>query len=1037
MVKLKFVILFVCSVYFLNAQKNQIEIEGKIIDQIKKTGIEFVSILQNGKQVGISNNLGYFKIKTTDGVVLDFTINGYEKKSFKVIKNISNLIIELSPITNELEVVTAFGIKKSPKALTYSTAYVSGKEIASTQRNSLVNGLQGRVAGLSISPTNGLAGSSNQIVLRGFNSLYDNTPLFIIDGVVVNNSSVQENNPNTGLISGRGENRQNDYANRINDISPEDIESVSVLKGPEATALYGSQASSGAIIITLKKGSTNGRLNVSYSPNIRVSKFQNLPSILYGYNAGSNGVNSDVFSYFGTKLSETTPRFDNINNFFETGITNNQNISIEVGKADKNIRASINYLDDKSPVPNNTFKRINYTITGFYKYKNLFDLTASSSIIFSDNIKPLRGINGFLQSLYIWPETNDIRNWKTQDQTKIALFSANPNSDQDNPLFSAYKVRSGEKLSRNTNSLGINIYPAKWLVLSGRFGYENYYQENFTQYDSSSFFISRIVKGLQDNYYKKYNGYNHTITAAFSHSIKDYNFRLMLGTMYQNYEDQIVSVSGNGLLDFIRTDSSNITTAKLYSNNYLRNGLPNYSIYRQFALFAELSINWKKMIFFNSTIRKEESSVFPEKNRNYYYPSAGISVILSEIFPTINSGILNYWKIRTTFANTARAISPYSNQAILQPNLGSGGGYNYGFTKANEDLKPERQETFEIGTELNLFSNRLKLDLTFYQNTNYDLIFENFRSSYGTGFILNTLNVGVNQNKGLEISLDYLIVNNKNFSWKTKFNFSKVNNKILELYYNAPELYNSDTWVYANARNGLIPGGSGGSITSFGYLRDENTGKIIIDRNTGLPRLDALYFRKRGDRTPDFTLGWQNILTYKNLSISFLWDLKVGGDIVNLTDMYLTRSGRSTRTADRLMSRVVDGILDEGIFIDAQNKAYITNPKPNNIVITPYYQNSYYANLPEEEFIEKNINWFRLRDFTISYSINPKSLTKYIKSLSIYTTITDPILFTNYTGGDPQVSVSGAGSRGTGGWGFDYLNIGTPISITLGLRANF
>ncbi|MCX8481750.1 MAG: TonB-dependent receptor, partial [Sediminibacterium sp.] len=648
-----------------------------------------------------------------------------------------------------MEVVTAFGIKKSPKSLTYSIANVSGKEIANSQKNNLVNGLQGRVAGLSISPTNGLAGSSNQIVLRGFNSLYDNSPLFIIDGVVVNNSSVQENNPNTGLISGRGENRQNDYANRINDISPEDIESVSVLKGPEATALYGSQASSGAIIITLRKGgSTNGKINVSYNPNLRISKFQNLPSIFYGYNAGNNGVNADVFSYFGTKISDTTKTFDNINNFFGTGISNNQNISLDYGTAEKNIRASINYLDDKSPVPNNTYKRINYTLTGFYKYKNLLDLTASSSLIFSENIKPLRGINGFLQSLYIWPENNDIRNWKNQDQTKIPLFNANPNADQDNPLYSAYKVRSGEKVNRISNSLSINIYPTKWVTLAGRFGYETYNQENYTQYDSNSFFISRILKGAQDNYYKKYYGYNHTITATFNHSIKDYNFKFLLGTMYQNYEDQIIAVSGNGLLDFNRTDSGNISTSKLYNNNFLKNRLPNYSIYRQFAVFAEFSVNWQKKIFFNSTIRKEESSVFPEKNRNYYYPSAGLSLILTELFPTLNTDFLSYWKLRTTLANTARAISPYSNQAILQPNLGSGGGYNYGFTKANENLKPERQETFEIGTEITLFSNRLKLDVTYYQNTNYDLIFENFRSSYGTGFILNTLNVGVNQNKG-------------------------------------------------------------------------------------------------------------------------------------------------------------------------------------------------------------------------------------------------------------------------------------------------
>jgi len=338
---------------------------------------------------------------------------------------------------------------------------------------------------------------------------------------------------------------------------------------------------------------------------------------------------------------------------------------------------------------------------------------------------------------------------------------------------------------------------------------------------------------------------------------------------------------------------------------------------------------------------------------------------------------------------------------------------------------------------MRLFKSKLGFDFTFYNTLNEKQIAENFRASYGTGFVLNTINVGSTRNKGVEVSLDFNPVTRKDFSWNMRFNFNKMWNEVVSLPANVPEFYISDTWTFGNARGGLITGGPTTAITAFGYTRN-NAGSILIDPANGQPIVDQS-FKVRGDRNPDFTLGWVNTLRYRNWGLSFLWDLKVGGDIFNATDMYLTQRGISSRTDDRLTPRVIEGVLKDG-------KENSSSPTKNTIVIIPAYSDGYYGTgastttfLPEEEFIEHNVNWFRLRDITLSYNFSQNMLRKwnFVKSLGFFVTANDLVLFTNYSGADPAVNGTTAGTRGVGGWGFDYGNIGTPISVNVGLRVGF
>ena len=979
---------------------------------------------------------GNYSIRANNNQTLVFTSVNFQRLELSVGTRTS-IRAEMKQVQTQLDevVVVALGREAKPEELGYSVQGLKGDEVKETQNENFVNALQGRIAGVTVNQTGGQAGASSQIVLRGFNSLsLDNTPLFVVDGVVADNSTLSEGGGGASLgLAGdpANANRANDYSNRISDINPNDIASITVLKGPEATALYGSQASSGAIIITTKKAKPTGKIVVSYDNSFRAQKFNRMPETMNVYSGGTNGVPAAQFTAFGPRYEYGQPYFRNVDNFFKPGFSQLHNLSLEYGKKNVSFRVSGSTFNQTSPIPENTYDRYNVRFSNTTKIGKFIEISPSLAYIKTNNFKPIRGGSGYLISLLAWPATNDIRKYEDDNGLKIPLFSSNPNSDFDNPLYSVYKNRSGDVMNRIMASTGVKINPFKWLSLSGIFGYDTYSQDGYSKYDSMSFYLTRAQKGQLTNYWRDYYGYNHTITATASKAIGQFTTRLMVGNMWQDYETQQWSVTGTNLKDANSTDSSitDPATRVRLNNNTLKN-LPNYSIRRSNAYFGEASIGWKGAIYLTYSHRFEESSIFPKQNRKYDYPAGSLSVIVTDLIPGIKSDIMDFWKLRGSLASTARSSSPYANQPFFNINTGSGGGYYLGFNNNNPDLSPEQQKTFEVGTELRTKDSRFSIDATYYNTKNENLIVENFRASYGTGFVLNTLNVGSNRNQGVEIAINYDVVKGSKFAWNTRFNFNKMWNKVLTLPANVPEFYLSDTWLYGNARGGLVVGGSTTTITAYGYLRNNN-GDILISPTTGLPIIDA-NFKVRGNRNPDFTLGWVNNMTFGNFKFSFLWDLKMGGDIFNATEDYLTGIGRSRRTYDRYVPRVVGGVLQDGM----ENTA---TPTKNTISITPAYNQAYYTTMPEEEFIEKDVNWLRLRDVSLSYAFGKPVVEqlKIIKSLSVFVTVNDPVLITNYRGADPQSNGVNAGARGVGGFGFDYGNLGTPLGINLGLRANF
>lgn len=1044
----------------LHAQQRTVT--GTILSDDNKTPLSGVTIRVKGtRRIVQTDANGKFSIQVAPEETLQVSYVGYESQDIKPGEG-NTVSISMKATTGTLDevVVTAMDIKRNPRELGYSVQTVKGSDIQETQRENFLNGLQGRVAGLTVTPTSGAAGASTGIILRGFNSTSGtNQPLFVIDGVVVDNSSLNSNSyGGTGVgLASDGANRNVDNTNRLADINPNDIESVTVLKGPEATALYGSQASSGAIVITTKRGkTTGGKVLIAYDNNFRLQRINRFAELNNEYGPGTNnGIPTPPpltgqFTSFGPKWPAGTKLYDNLNNFYRTGFSQNHNLGIDFGTKNVGFRLSGQYFNNTGVIPNNKYTKYSAKLSNTTKIGKYVTITPSFAYSHADNFKPIKGASSFLMSLYQWPVNNDIRNFEDDYGGKLTLFNANYNSDYDNPLWSAKNNVAGDVNTRMVATAGIDITPFSWLSIAGRFGYDTYKNDGYNFIHPQSFFLTAATLGTQDNYYRKYKGYNHTITASAKKNIGDFSTRLLVGTMWQDFQTEAFGVYGNHVADslvagklykngavitrFDPTDSN--STRPDSRSRLLRNyfGKPNVVIFREIAYFGEATLGFKNYIFLTYSHRFEKASPIPKKNNNYHYPGASLSLIISDMFPAMKKGrIVDYAKLRASSANTARLNDPYSNQAVFVNNTSSSAipAYTYGFTGTNADLTIEKQRTYELGAELRLFKSAVTIDFAYYNTLCTDQIAQGYRASYGTGFVLNTANAAELRNEGLELSVGLTPVKKKDFTWTVNFNFNHMWSEVLKIPESIGPLndfYNSDTYI-SNVRAGLIRKQKTGTMTGSIYQRNKN-GDILISPTTGLGLVTAAGDNRLiGERTPDFTLGTLNSFRYKNWSLNFLWDLRVGGDIYNGTDQVLTRIGKSKRTGDRSTPIVVKGVLADGL----ENSA---NPTENTIVVIPYFQSTYYTTLPDEEFIQHDVNWLRLRDITLTYRLT-KPLVKGIKGMSFFITGNDLIVLSNYRGADAAVNANNPGTRGVGGYGMDLGSAPTPLSLSFGLRANF
>ncbi len=966
---------------------------------------------------------GNFRIPATRGQVLRISFIGTTTQDV-TIGNADVINVALKQEANALNevVVTALGIEREKRQLGYAVTEVAGQDLANSQRDNFLNAIQGRVAGVQVGTSSGMPGSSSSVIIRGINSLSgNNQPLYVVDGMPISNNTISSNNfASSRAASGQStENRTVDFSNRAQDINPNDIETITILKGPEAAALYGVEAANGAIVITTKKG-RSGQGRISYTNSFTWQQTGPLPKTQRVYGQGNNGVSNNTnFNAFGPRIPENDTLYNNAENFLRTGTGQRHNLSFDGGTDRYTYRLSAGYTSSEGVIPTTDYKRLNITLGGTAKLTDKLSLESTIQYINTDNRKVSKGANSFLIGMLSWPVTDDMSNYLNPDGSRRRATVGN--TEVENPYFDINKNLLRDRGNRVVTNVGGNYTVADWLTLSARVGLDAFSTQYLIKYHPESNRSGGVIGGALD----QATDNNRTLTAQYFATLKrtfgKLDASLLVGQAIYDYRYEVLATRGEKFLDPNFTSINNTDPLTQKSLSTLRQR-------RLIGAFANATFDYDNTVTLTLTGRNDWSSTFPIQNRSFFYPSASLSFVFTELLP--DGGFrkaLSYGKLRFSAAQVGKEAPEYATTQAYENQTTTGGGFSYGFTAPNPVLRPEKVTSVEVGTELKFFNGRFGIDAAYYRTTSIAQIIRDLRISYGTGFVLKTINGGKLWNNGIELSLTAEPIRQPNFGWNTTINFTKTDSRLEQLAPGLTEFYNSDSNVYSNIRNGSRLGGPLTTLTGNSYLRNTK-GDILISPLSGLPLTETVW-NVVADRNPDFVIGFLNSFRYHDLSLNFLFDIRKGGDVYNATESYLYRTGLSTKTLDRETPRVFTGVLKDGL----ENS---DTPTRNSIQVVPYYNNNFYTSLADETFIERDINWVRLKEVTVRYNLPTSVLgrSRIFKSASVFFTGNDLFLLTNYTGGDPGVNAVNTATGGSGGFGIDFGNLPLPRVFNAGIN---
>jgi ferric enterobactin receptor len=1019
-------LLLLQSTWLLAQEKN---ISGTVLADDDDSPLEGVTVAnQRTKKQTTTGANGTFILLAQKGDVIVFTYVGYNKIQ-ETVGDGSTISVKLKAAKGTMQdvVVTAYGVKRERKQLPYSVTEVAGEEIAQTRRDNFLNALAGRVPGATITSTSGLPGASSTIVLRGATSIGgNNQPLFVVDGVPYDNQTLnQENLIGASNPSGIGfANRNGDYGNRAMDINPEDIETVTILKGPEATALYGSQGAAGVVLITTKRGKA-GTGSITYDNNFGFAKLYRFPEVQTTYGRGTNGVkDNNVGTFFGEKYPEGTRFYDNFDAFFRTGMQQQHSLSFEGGNQATTFRLSGSYLKNDGVVPSSSFRRTTVRLSSNTKISNKLNVQASGTYTGSLTDKVSKGAGSYFITLMYWPKDSDVQDYLLPNGSRKTLRGGSYTSESDNPFWDVNKNNGEDKVNRLQGSVNLSYEPVKWLTLNGIAGYDGYSTEGIFASHPQSVYGS-YTNGFVSLYDQITTNLNYQGRATFRKKWGDFNNTLVTGVNIDDYRTKIDAFKGEQFYeqDFLNINNTKPETRDARTGLFRSRNVRFYASYNLNYKFANLSLGGTR-----EGDSKLTSKFYPDKDPWFNYGSVGVSLVPTDI-PAVADALpwLSFAKLRYNYATTGKSVyTAYAIDYAFVSQISTGGGYALGVTGGNQNLRPELTKQQDMGVEMKFLKNRLGIDFTYYTLRSSDQILS-ARSSYLTGYILKFINGGLVQNRGLEIQLTGTPIQTKDFNWDITLNFDRNVGEIKEMPKDLPFYYDSDTWLYGNVRSQAYKGAFTGNLAGYTFQKNEK-GELLIDPATGYP-INQNTFENIADRQPDFKLGIINNVSYKGFNLNFNIDIRKGGDVFNANEMYLYVNGLSKRTLDREQPRVIKGILKDGL----ENTS---NPTPNNIAVIPYYTQGFYnASTSEADFIE-DVNWLRMRDITLSYRL-PNAMLKRMrifKSFQITVSAQDLFMITNYTGADPNVNSLNATSRGFGGAGIDYGALSNPRRFNFGVR---
>lgn len=927
-----FLTLFVFT-GFTALMAQTVTIKGTVTSADDGLPIPSVSVIVKGTTLGaLTDNNGKYSLNVpTSATTLTFSFVGM-KMVEEVIGGRTTIDVVMASDALGLDevVVTALGISRDKKALGYSVQDVSGDEISKAKETNVINSLQGRVSGAQITAASGAVGASSRIVIRGVSSLSgNNQPLFVVDGIPIDNS-------NFGSTGTDGINKGNGAA----DINSDDIETLTVLKGANASALYGSRGASGVIVITTKKGKKGEKLSVDISNTTTFETPLRLPDFQDKYGQGSNGqfsyvdganggINDGVDESWGPQLDIglMIPQFssidengvaqpapwvshpDNVKDFFEVGHTVSTNVSMTGGNEKSNFRLSFTNMDQLGMVPNTDYSKKTLSFNASTNPVDKLTFSAAGSYIGaqSDN-QPGYGYNANnVMQQFTWTGRQvDYKLLKAKQRNADgSIFNWNHNY-HNNPYMTLYENLNTLNRDRFIGNAQVTYKFTNWLSAYVRTGGDIYYNfaterkfvgdQDFKQ--GNYFEDARLFREINSDFLISANK---TIGADFNISFNVGGSRMDRWQQRNTGEAPELAIPG-----VYNLGNSSVTPQ-----------VSNYqSLKRVNSVLAFGQLGYKNALFLDFSLRNDWSSTLPADNNSYLYPSVSASAVITDLF-NIKSNVLTFAKIRGSWAHVGGDTDPYQ----LSPTVSFGDGWNAG-TKLlnlfvpndlpNAMLKPQTNKSIEFGGDFRFFVDRVRLDVTYYEQKSIDQIVS-IAVSAASGYLNKMVNAGEIDNKGIEVLLAATPVKTKNFTWDITFNFAKNQNKVIELAEGVEQFLLGGYWSLQAL---AIPGSAYGVLYGYDFVRDDDGNVIFTD---GLPNQGDL--KALGNATPDWIGGMLNEFTFSNgISASFLIDMKKGGDLYSMT----TTWGRNAGALEETLIGREGGIVGEGVMSDGAG-GYVTN----------------------------------------------------------------------------------------------------------------
>ncbi|WP_241237969.1 SusC/RagA family TonB-linked outer membrane protein [Pseudoflavitalea rhizosphaerae] len=979
-----------------------------------------------------SDNQGAFRIQVASGATIVISAVGFGTQELAVTDGPINVTLQTAAAGLDEVVVTALGIRRQKKSLGYAMQEVKGTALAEAREANVTNALSGRVAGLQIIRSGNGPGGSSKIVLRGNTSFKGtNQPLIVVDGIPVDNFTGVENNDYW--------NPQMDMGNGLSDINADDIESMSVLKGPAASALYGSRAGNGVILVTTKSGRKQSGLGISVGSTIGLESIFTSPKLQNSFAQGDNGIyqpqgstgwgpkitGQEVTNWEGNK--ETLRAYDNLDAFFGTGVSNNENISFQQQYKNIGIYSSLNYFNDKSMLPGAKLTRTNFTLRATSKFGKEERWSTDAKVQYSNaqaRNRPQSGINAnnYASVMYMLPVSMDITGFKQDVLPNRKMRWYRTEDKSVNPYWNVRNRTNDDKRDRWIVNGSLKYEFTNWLNAEVKAGGDMYTTNQETRVYAGSPIVTNGSYSTNKQTYKEFN-YSTLITAR-----KDNLFGKLGGsaTVGGNLMDQKWAQVGIETGELLVPDLFMASNGK--GNPTLLDKVKDKKIN---SVYGSIGLNWDNYLFLEGTFRNDWTSTLHPDNRSYFYPSVSLSYIFTEHFNT--PAWLTYGKIRGSVSSVGNDMAPY--QLFNTYELGRDPNNNP-ITKRNKILFDstvvnELITSTEVGAELRFFDNRFGIDFSYYNTVAKNQLID-LPMDPGSGYEKRRINAGKIKNTGFEISADARVLSSgSGLNWNIQANFSTNRNKVIDVY-PRENVTRYDLATYDAVSVQAVAGALYGEIYGSTFLRvsdpkSADFGKLILDAN-GNPQRGEQNVRL-GNQQPTALIGITNGFSYKNFNLSFLFDARLGGKVFSATNALLQRNGSAEVTVmngDRA-EFVADGVVTDG------SGGYTKNTKAT----TPqrYWTAIGIGNLGITEANLYDASSIRIRNIQLSYDLPKKILGRTpIQRAKVGVSCNNVWLISSHLRGQDPEAVFATGNNANG---FESFSPPTTRSILFNLSLSF